>query len=208
MTTPAGPGPGPQLPAVCALRPGQPLVQSLASLHLSSQCSSASASGHSQAPPQSPSSLGSQARLGWAGPRAAGPELGLRPPDAWSLRWGPTTCHPQPDQDLVEVAPALGPGCALATERPHRPRGLVRAPALSRFSHLQSEDKQHDIFQGATACLLSPPGLDSNGFPARNLVLPRPSAQLPPAFLTRTLCWPCPAKSLTHKDHRAQLLQP
>lgn len=116
---------GPRLPAGCALRPGQPLVQTLASLHLSSQCSSASASGHISAVP------------GLAG---LGPELGLRPPDAWSVRWGPTTCHPLgwascPDQDLVEAVPSSPSALTV--------RGVwsEHLGSLSRFPHLQSEDK-------------------------------------------------------------------
>lgn len=207
MTTPAGPGPGPPSShpgpsAPCSLCPSTwpatcpepcqppPLLPVQLSLGLWSQPGS----------PCSPSSLPSQAWLG--------PKLGLRPPDAWSSRWGPSTCHPLgwascPDQDLVEVAPAPGPGCALVTERPHRPRGLVRAPGKHSAGSLTSRVKTNNT------TFSKEPLPDSSQWRGTPLGLmasqpgtsrpPTPSAQLPPAFLTRTSCWSCPAESLTHR---------
>lgn len=127
-----------------------------ASLHLSSQCSSASASGHSQAPaaplhPRVPGLAG--LGLEQLAPRwAAGPQM-------LGLCVGATTWHPSawascPDQ----TRPGWCPGLRAPSQR----RGVWsehlgsprRSQTLSRFSHLQTEDKSHDISKRATACLL------------------------------------------------------
>lgn len=125
------------------------------------------------------------------------------------------------------MAPLPAQRCALSLSVRAFPRGLVGGPGkLSPRSHTpqvlasRCEDKSHDIFKGAMACLLSrgghTPGPDLNGsvpppgFPARNLqvrVLPRLPQLSSRGLSRRTFCWPCPAKNLPHKDRRTQSLQ-
>lgn len=175
-----------------------------ASLHLSSQCSSAPASSHSQAPaaplhPRVPGLAG--LGLEQLAPRwATGPQM-------LGLCVGATTWHPSawascPDQ----TRPGWCPGLRV----PSQPRGVWsehlgsprRSQTLSRFSHLQTEDKSHDISKRATACLLggggTPPGLTLTASqPGASSPPMAPSAQLPPVLLTSNSCWPCPVKNLS-----------